>query len=100
MFKALKQHLQRIQNSDEATKKRWLIGASAISMILVISLWLIYMKFSFESLTNTSQNNESSIGFWQIFKNGLKVASTSIWHEIKNFISKIIEERTITINNK
>jgi len=97
MFKALKQHLQRIQNSDETTKKRWLIGASAISMILVISLWLVYMKFSFESLANTNQNNESSIGFWQIFKTGLKVTSASIWHEIKNFISKIIGERTITI---
>jgi len=97
MLEKLKKFLNNIQNSDEATKKRWLIGASAISMVLVISLWLVYMKFSFESLANTNQNNESSIGFWQIFKTGLKVTSTSIWHEIKNFISKIIRERTITI---
>jgi len=97
MLGKLKKFLNNIRNSDEATKKRWLIGASALSMILIIGLWLVYMRFSFESLTNSRQGQEPAIGFWQIFKNGLKVTGESLWDNIKGFILKIIGERTITI---
>jgi len=89
--------LQKIQNSDEATKKRWLIGAAAVSMILVISLWLVYIQSTVKSIGDNIKDQESTIGFWQIFKNGLVIAFDSIKENIKVIISEITKSRTITI---
>ena len=97
MFKNLKTFLQKIQNSDEATKKRWLIGATAISMILVISLWLVYIQSTVKSIGDNIKDQESTIGFWQIFKNGLVIVFNSVKENIKIIISEITKSRTITI---
>ncbi|NCO15186.1 hypothetical protein COW77_00195 [Candidatus Wolfebacteria bacterium CG18_big_fil_WC_8_21_14_2_50_39_7] len=97
MFKKLKIFLQKIQNSDEATKKRWLIGATAISMILVIGLWLVYIQSTVKSIGNNIENQESTVGFWQIFKNGLVVVFNSVKENIKIIISEITKSRTITV---
>ncbi len=93
----IRELLKEIQNSDEATKKRWLIGVTAVSMVLIIGLWLVYIKFTVESFTSSAQGQESVVGFWQIFKNGLTVTGESIWDGIKIFVLKITGERTITI---
>ena len=37
-----KNWLQRLQESDDRTKKRWLVGLSAASMIIVVAVWLSY----------------------------------------------------------
>ncbi|MBI4993865.1 hypothetical protein HZC33_02840 [Candidatus Wolfebacteria bacterium] len=37
--------LKQIQNSDEATKKRWVIIMSIAAMILIIGIWAAYLKF-------------------------------------------------------
>jgi uncharacterized Rmd1/YagE family protein len=97
MFKKLKVFLQKIQNSDEATKKRWLIGVTAISMILVIGLWLIYIQSTVKSIGNNIEDQESTIGFWQIFKNGLVVVFNSVKENIKIIISEITKSRIITV---
>jgi len=97
MFKKLKIFLQKIQNSDEATKKRWLIGATAISMILVIGLWLVYIQSTVKSIGNNIEKQESTVGFWQIFKNGLVVVFNSVKENIKIIISEITKSRTITV---
>jgi uncharacterized Rmd1/YagE family protein len=97
MFRNLKTFLQKIQNSDEATKKRWLIGATAISMILVIGLWLVYIQSTVKSIGNNIGDQESTVGFWQIFKNGLVVIFNSVKENIKIIISEITKSRTITI---
>ena len=97
MFKKLKIFLQKIQNSDEATKKRWLIGATAISMILVIGLWLVYIQSTVKSIGNNIENQESTVGFWQIFKNGLVVVFNLVKENIKIIISEITKSRTITV---
>ncbi|MBT9170622.1 MAG: hypothetical protein DDT18_00966 [Actinobacteria bacterium] len=97
MFKSLKKYLKKIQHSDEATKKRWLIVSSAIAMILVISLWLVYISWTIKSVGDNIEKQGSEPGFWQIFKTGLKVVGESAWNNIKNIVSKITGERTITI---
>ncbi len=96
MWRKLKKQLEKIQNSDETTKKRWLIGVTAFSMILIIAFWLVYINWII-NINITSENHESSIESWQIFKTGLFVAINSIKESIKDFISKISNERTIII---
>lgn len=97
MFKKLKDLLNGIQNSNETAKKRWLIVSSAIAMILVISLWLIYINWTIKSVGDNLEKQSSEPGFWQIFKTGLKIAGESAWNGIKNIISKITGERIIII---
>ena len=65
----MKKWIENIQNSDEATKKKWLMGLSVISMAIIIGLWLIYLNYSMD-----------------IFK-----------IELKNSFYKMMGERTITI---
>jgi len=97
MFKNLKKWLKNIQDSDELVKKRWLIVFSALSMILVIGLWLIYMNWAINSFGNEIQKQDSGIGFWQVFKTGLNLFIRSVWEVIKNFSLKISGERVIII---
>lgn len=97
MFKNLKKYLSKIQNSDEATKKRWLIASSAVAMILVIGLWLIYINWTIKSIGDNIEKQNAEPGFWQIFKTGLKVVCKSAWNNIENIVSKITAERVITI---
>ncbi len=96
MWQKIKKTLKSIQNSDEANKKRWLIGASAASMIIVVGLWLIYLKFTVESGSPSVEAKES-VGFWQILKNGLVIIFQSIKENITNFISELSKGKTITI---
>jgi len=101
MFKKIKVFLEKIQNSDEKTKKRWLIGASAVSMILVVGLWFIYINSTVKSLGENINNQKPTFGFWQIFKNGLVIVFNSIKGKVENGINVIVSEitrsRTITI---
>lgn len=46
----LQNKLGEIQSSDETIKKRWLIVFSAISMALIVALWITYMNFTVLSL--------------------------------------------------
>lgn len=91
-----KNKLKEIQNSNQKTKRKWLVIMTALVMIIVIGLWLVYLNQIVrpspqESLPDTSAGN------WQIFKNGLKVAFESIRDGLSNLISKITGSRTITI---
>lgn len=110
MWQRLKRFIGKIQNSDEAIKKRWLIGASAASMIIVIAAWLFYISFVIKPIG--SPESPSADGqFWPIFKNGLVIVgaelknlSGRVWditkNQIKNLISIIMTERTITFEQR
>lgn len=50
MFKRINNFITKIQNSDEATKKIWLVIFSGTTMIVVIGLWTIHMRTSFQNI--------------------------------------------------
>ncbi len=102
--------IEKIQNSNEATKKRWLIGASAVSMIFIITLWLVYIGFIIKPIDGEKVSTPTD-EFWPIFKNGLIIARAEIgrliaqlWNlallQTKNIISIIMNERTITFERR
>ena len=97
MWRKLNKFIGKIQSSNEATKKYWLIVSSAIAMVLIISLWLIYINWTIKSVGDNIEKQDSEPGFWQIFETGLRVAGESVWNNIKNIASKITKERIITI---
>lgn len=92
----IRELLIKIQNSDEKTKNRWLIGASAVSIIIIIIFWLIYLKFSINPVVQNIET-EDTVGFWQIFKNGLKILSQFIKDFITGLFSKFTGGKTIII---
>lgn len=97
MFQKIKNWLIKIQNSDEKTKRRYLMITSAITMILIISLWLIYLKSTISGVNQEIVNQTSNTQFWQVFKNGLNITGQSIKENIQNIISQIFQGKTITI---
>lgn len=102
MFESLKNKLKRIQESDEATKKKWLVAMSAISMIIVIGLWLAYMNYSIKTVDKNlaeTKMEKSETDFWEVFKKGLSVIGNSAKDKIKNFGYRIMGGETIIIED-
>ena len=103
----LKDKLYKIRESDETTKKHWLITLSAVSMVVIVALWLFYMNsFVVKDINDQTQETVSmNTGFWPIFKTGLKVTSENIGGKIKNLLNSasnkipLIGKSTITIEN-
>ncbi|MBI2515036.1 hypothetical protein HYV91_02535 [Candidatus Wolfebacteria bacterium] len=94
-MQAIKKFLEKIQNSDEAAKKRWVAGASALAMIMIIFFWAFTMNPLADSTSRL--RGEAGPGFWEIFTSGLREVTASIKNELKNLSSTLIEERSITI---
>ncbi len=84
----IKNFIYRLQNSDEATKKRWLFGATAVVMILVIALWSICISFEVKNVgaNETSQTNNPS--FFAVFSTGLNMLDKETKQQIKELINQ------------
>jgi hypothetical protein len=64
--------LEKLQNADETRKKRWLIGLSAAAMLIIVALWIFYLKMTIDNVGKVEES-PSGITFrevlWQILKN-------------------------------
>ncbi len=78
--------ITRVQNSNEATKRFWVVAFSGTSMLLVLALWLGYLNVAIapipgpanKGLANSQQpivkNGElEKPGFFSIFAAGVKI---------------------------
>ncbi|MEK7553640.1 MAG: hypothetical protein AAB504_03105 [Patescibacteria group bacterium] len=97
MFEKLKNKLKQIQESDEQTKKRWLILMSIVSMAVIVAVWLFFLNSPIGE--NKAEKIEASeeTSFWQVFKVGLSSVSGSGWNEIKNLYSQAIGKMFIEV---
>ncbi|KKQ21789.1 hypothetical protein A2999_01360 [Candidatus Wolfebacteria bacterium RIFCSPLOWO2_01_FULL_38_11] len=87
--------IEKIQNSSEQTKKRWLFIFSAVSMIIIISLWLVYLNYSLGKTSEIAKDEQTEIGFFKVFQTGLKVVGSSLSQKAGDLIYKIMGERTV-----
>ncbi|TSC81847.1 MAG: hypothetical protein G01um101419_727 [Parcubacteria group bacterium Gr01-1014_19] len=98
-MRSITNFITKVQNSDETTKRFWVVVCSSISMLLVVSLWLGYMNVTITSIpgpggltTNdgrrTTTNNlqlttdDTEVrkpGFFAVFTAGVKI----IFDELK-----------------
>lgn len=53
-------HLTRIRNADDHVKKWWIGGATAVVMILILFLWLLFLNTSIPKL-ESPQSATSSV---------------------------------------
>ena len=67
MPQGLKKFIEKLQNAEERTKKRYLLLFSGIAMAVVVVLWVYYMKATIALETSGGQalkNFFSAIGHW------------------------------------
>jgi L-ascorbate metabolism protein UlaG (beta-lactamase superfamily) len=86
LSKPMMNFIRKIQDSDEKTRKRWLIGFSSVTMITVIGLWLVYMNVIVEpidspeniaQLVQKEEVNEDP-GFAEIFGAGFDTITSKL----------------------
>ncbi|MBI3046271.1 MAG: hypothetical protein HYY86_01865 [Candidatus Harrisonbacteria bacterium] len=63
----------KLQQEDEATRKRWLIILTSGTMAVVVSLWLVYLNFTIKALAPEPPKEEA--GFFKTSANGLQIIS-------------------------
>jgi hypothetical protein len=100
MFKNLKNFIQNLQTAGESRKKRWLFILSGAAMILVISVWALYINRTIvnlgtaESTKQQTATKNASESFWQVFSTGIKTIADQIKNLIKTSREIIIEENS------
>src|SRR3989338_3561043 len=73
MLQKIQNFFLKLQQEDEATRKRWLVILTSGTMVIVVSLWLVYFNFTIKALTSDPPKEEA--GFFQTSANGLQIIS-------------------------
>lgn len=101
MFHKIRRTIDRVQRSDDIIKRRWVLGSSVVSMVVVIVLWTIYVDISTPS-GGTSTRAErvpalaagastSTPGFLETFGAGVSIIFDSIKRAIYRDRTEIIK---------
>lgn len=91
-----KRFIERIQNSDEKTKRQWMILFSIATIMVVTAFW-IFFTFRQASFSQSEISRVDEPGFWKISKNGVSVIFDFITEEVKSIFSLITKKNTIVI---
>ena len=98
MSKGLK-FISELQQLDENSKKRWLWGLTAVSVIVILFLWALYLNATVVAVNDP--NPHPQISSLDIFKTGLNVIGGKVEYGLANsyvfFHEKISEGNTFTI---
>ena len=94
MLKGVKKKIKTLQRADEKSKKIWLVGMTAISMILVIGLWLFYQNLTLPKpakISSHETNIQTKENPWNTFMAGFQTLSREFsekFGEIKNGVDQ------------
>lgn len=99
MLKILKDFVTELQQLEELGKKKWLVILTAVSVFVVIFLWVLYLNATVISVN--SPNFRSQFSNWDIFKTGLSVIGKKTEYGLANsyvfFHEKFSQGNTFTI---
>ncbi len=102
----VRQHVRRIQYSDDRTKRRWLAGITAVVMVMVVVLWVVYLNIAVPAIvgsevvvqadTQKSDNGDDSL--LTTFTRGVSVlvnqvgqAFSNMWQAIAGVVTSVKE---------
>lgn len=90
-----KSFLERIQTSDSATKWKWVIGSTAVAVVLIVIVWLSY----FNSLVAYSgdQDNQSSFSFGDTMRTGTAILYQNMSGGLKDIANIFNSSRTYEV---
>lgn len=105
MIKLMHSFILKIQNSDEPTKKFWLVVLSGATMVAVVALWLVYMNVTLPTASPAPTSVAAAIdkpavqtpGFFAIFTAGLKIIYDKVQEVVAN---QVATKNTIVIENQ
>lgn len=89
-----------IREGDEATKKRWLIILTSISMVVVVIFWSLYISISVPQLGSSSKNNAAESGsFTGTISSAVGLAAKNLGLKLNYSIDKLktLAQRTNSI---
>jgi hypothetical protein len=106
-YRKIKSFVKKIQQSPEPVKKRWLFILSTISMILILTLWFIYLNVS---MPTTVKKNPAAAGsektgedFGEIMERGFKKIREDFWGKWSTFMedfNKILSQLKSQLDTK
>ncbi|MDP3999804.1 MAG: hypothetical protein Q8P76_04445 [bacterium] len=74
--------IQNLQDADEPTRKKWLIIFTAITMVIVIAFWSVYISYRIQDV-NALEAQKDSPSFSEIFNSGLKILGAETMSKFK-----------------
>ena len=87
--------IRRLQRSNEKTKRRYVYGASAALMIIVVALWLFYLNITLPTavpeiatstaVTDVSANSPAGQSFFGTLGRGAAI----VWGEVAKGVGNI-----------
>ncbi len=89
-----KQKIKSLQRADEKSKKIWLIGATAISMIFVVSFWIFYLNMTLPKTTASTEKTggQTKEKPWNTFSLGFKTLSKEFSEKLDEIKSGVGEQ--------
>lgn len=77
--------LRRVQRSGENTKRVWLFVFSALAMLLVISFWFLYVRFTLPRIggERAEEAQEGGESFWRVMGEGARVMAQEFFRELE-----------------
>lgn len=75
----IQNYIEKLQGLDEDAKKIWLIVLTAVSVVIVVTLWLFYLN-----ATVLAVHEKEKPGFLQVFKTGLNVVGEKVEFGLAN----------------
>jgi len=101
MRATLSQFILSLRSKDETARHKWLIILSAGSMLIVIGLWVQYVR-SFVLIENTEAITQGTIvkpSFAAVFSTGLQVLSDKGRQTAETIRRRFQQEHRIVIKN-
>lgn len=104
----LKDWLEDIRNSDDATKKFWLFTLTSVSMAVVVGLWAGYVTVATPGVLSNKKvtvKNYQEPGATEIFGQGFTTVKSALGSSLSRGIALVKDtvfkkENTISISNK
>lgn len=89
----IKNFIGKLQNSDEGTKKIWLVILSGLTMAIVVAFWASSLNLSFSKPEKTAaaKIENDAPGFFAIFSSGAKTIYDQIREKLSSKNSIVIE---------
>jgi hypothetical protein len=94
----IEQFIKKLQESDEATKRRWLIASTVIVMVIVIFVWFKYFNAIIQFGGGSASAAEAPhASFWETMGRGVANVAGAIMNGIRRLGGILAAPRTYII---
>ena len=94
--------LEKLQNSNESSKRRWTVVLSSVSMVVVVLVWFAYFDSLFTGFAEPPPADVEGGGFtfWSTMENGATVIYSGLTERLQGFAGALGEPKEYDINPK